>query len=152
MSHKIGNKNIERDSLRATIKALGDNPTFSMAVTGMTQQLKAKSRVIVSQCPLCKRIFHDGDALCGCRPAVTVSVRVPGKKRVKVECAPRVVGLENRHFIRSKMHKILRDEKAHRQALRILARQAAKPIRTGKFSELKDQAIFPAVEVIKTNV
>lgn len=125
---KICNKNIERDSLRATIKLLGDNPTFSRAVAGMTQQLKDKTSTIISQCPLCRRTYHPGDALCGCHAATTKSVRVRGadgrqvrgeKRRKDVKCPERVIQpMLNRHALRGQTKRLLRDHKLNKLILR----------------------------------
>ena len=92
---KICNKNIERDSLHATIKALSLTPELAKenarVISGLTHQLKAKSNIVSSACPLCKRVFHPGDALCGCCVVTTKSI--------------------NRHALRRQMKLFL---KAHR--------------------------------------
>ena len=132
MSRKICNKNIERDSLRATIKVMESSAeskaTNARAIAGMKQQLLAKTYIVASVCPMCKRVFHPGDALCGCRAATTKSVRVrgadgrqvKGEKRVKnFKCLERVVQpLANRHAIRGQMKRIIKNDRQYRAMLR----------------------------------
>lgn len=129
---KICNKNIECDSLRATIKVLSLTPELAKenarAISGMTHQLKAKSNIVSSVCPLCKRVFHPGDALCGCHAATTKSVRVRGadgrqvkgeKRRKDVKCPERVIQpMLNRHSIRGQTKRLLRDHKLNKLILR----------------------------------
>lgn len=130
--NKICNKNIERDSLRATIKALSLTPELAKdnahVISGLTQQLKAKSYIVSSVCPMCKRVFHPGDALCGCHAATTKSVRVrgvdgrqvKGEKRLKdFKCLERVIQpMLNRHALRGQMKRLLRDHKLNKLILR----------------------------------
>ena len=128
MSHKICNKNIERDSLRATIKVLSVEPEKNRRIiAGMTQQLMAKSYTVSSVCPLCRRVYHPGDAVCGCRPATTKSLRVrrsggclvEGEKRLKgFKCPERVnQPMLNRHALRAQMKRLLRDHSMNKLML-----------------------------------
>ena len=128
---KIGNKNIQRDSLRATIKLLEsseDSKVHAKAIMGMKHQLLAKTNTVASACPMCKRVFHTGDARCGCRAATTKSVRVrgadgrqvKGEKRVKdFKCPERVIQpLSNRHAIRGQMKNVIKNDRQYRATLR----------------------------------
>ena len=138
MSNKICGKNIVCDSLRATIKVLEAVPEKTKVlrnrIAGMKAQVELKSNPFVSRCTMCGRKYREGDATCSCHPATTISVRKDGV-RTKVECPERVVGLENRHLLRSKMHQTIRDDKKHLRALRTLASIASRPVRSGKFNE-----------------
>ena len=127
MSHRICNKNIERDALAATIKVLESTPeseeTNARKIKGMKQQLAAKTNTIESKCPMCHRIFHPGDTLCHCAPAMEKSLRVPGQKRVKgYKCLIRVNDpLISRHGIRAAM---VATKRLHRKNMALLHRES----------------------------
>lgn len=134
MSNRICNKNIERDARLSLIDDLieaafaYDVTYYEDRILELRKEVVARTYIIVSECPLCRRKFHVGDTLCNCGPAKTVSRRAPGKKRVKgIACPQRVVGLSNRHTQRAKMAGIRRFERKYMSALQLLARKGGIP-------------------------
>jgi hypothetical protein len=111
VSHRICNKNLERDSRRVLIAELtaagfaSEVGLYEERIKELQAELLARTNVIASQCPMCRRVYHAGDALCHCAPAMVKSLRVPGEKRLKdYKCLMRVNdALINRHGIRDAM-------------------------------------------------
>jgi hypothetical protein len=131
MSHKICGKNVKRDTLLAEIALAKQSTTPSIwdeFIKLKQEEFLGLTHKAISFCPLCKRFrYAETDAMCNCRPAETIH---------KIKVLPRVVGLQNRHMIRSKGRDLIRIlKKLHRYARynpTALA-AAATPIHSGKF-------------------
>jgi hypothetical protein len=101
MSHKLYGKNLERAALKREIAELqalktffnetgeqDENAVLTAQCAEAEKELAIRERKIQSWCPLCDRIFYEGDALCSCGPA---------KDK---EGNPRVIDSQGRHAMR----------------------------------------------------
>ena len=112
MSHKIGNKSFKRSILIDALLTLIENPDVD--TMALQEELEKKfaplTRTVKSTCPMCRRVYFEGDALCNCAPQV-VEKPGPDGKPVKVM---RVVGMTNRHKLRAQLcdtARLIRKEK-----------------------------------------
>lgn len=142
MSHKYGGKNLER---AAWLRELAEWQALAVyfneqkekpgMITMMLEQAQAEvskhsGRKPQSACPLCKRLFYKGDALCHCKPADTIK----GPDNQPVKCAPRIVGLANRHMLRQAIVNFKRFQRKHGRYLKRKALEAAIPVYKGPFN------------------
>ena len=139
MSHRICNKNLERDARLVLIDELteagyaSEVGLFETRINQLKDDVATRTNQVISVCPLCKRVYHTGDTLCSCRPAVTKKSPKGNGKHVQVECQMRVVGLGNRHELRSRMHDISKWERKG-NALMLRAARTVQ-VKQQKFSE-----------------
>ena len=101
MSHKISMRNVQRQGFIVELLTLIENPDVETTELQAALELRIEgyTRKIVSACPLCNRIYGFGDAVCNCAPQV---VTKPGPDGTPVKVT-RVVGLTNRHMLRSRV-------------------------------------------------
>jgi hypothetical protein len=80
----------------------------------LVQKIEGYTRKVSSECPMCRRVYGLGDALCNCGPQV---VEKPGPEGNPVKVM-RVVGMTNRHGLRTQISDSARAERKYRNTLR----------------------------------
>jgi hypothetical protein len=136
MSHRVCNRNVERDALLSEIAVMkqGTPAIWKDIIAKKEVEVAKRTRRPTEVCQLCKHVRYDvKDAQCHCAPSLD-------KNKV-----PRVVGLTNRHMLRSQMRVYARIMK---KWYRYCARgMSATPISTKKFSEEAAAVQTPVPEV-----
>ena len=116
MSHKVCMRNVQRDEAITELLTLIENPDIETTELqeALVQKIECYTRKVVSQCPMCGRVYGHGDALCSCAPQV-VTKPGPDGNPVKVM---RVVGMTNRHGLRAQLRDSAREQRKYNNATR----------------------------------